>query len=407
VTRRVVMLAPFGLRPKATLSQRMVPLAAALGERGWRCTIVAPSYTEPRDAGTREIIQGVPVEHVRLARLPGALGVIETSAHMLAAARRWQPDLIHVFKPKGYSGVAALLAHWLLPHVPQVQDTDDWEGWGGWNELGAYSCPMKHIFAWQERTLPRRAAAVTVASRTLETQVWGFGVDPRRVVYLPNGVAPQPPVLPARADARATLDLHDAQVILLYTRFWEYPLHDIIDFLLVLQSRRPDARLLVVGDGERGEAAALRRLARRAGVAHMADIRGWSDRATIDAAFAATDLAIMPFADTLMNRAKCSVKLLELLAAGVPVVASRVGQAAEYIIHRQTGILVDPGGVPLAQGALELLADPALRERLGIAAAAHVTTTWNWTTLAARLAGWYEIATNDTTTDQRQTTSDR
>lgn len=386
------MLAPFGLRPKGTVGQRMVPLAAALTARGWQCLIVAPSYTEPRDAGRREIVDGVVVEHVALPRLGGPLGVLETSARMLAIAQRWQPDVLHVFKPKGYSGVAATLGHWLLPHVPQVQDTDDWEGWGGWNELGAYSRPMKHIFAWQERTLPRQAAAVTVASRTLETQVWGFGVEPRRVMYLPNGAKSQPPALPARADARALLGLNDEPTILLYTRFWEYPLHDIIDFLLVLGARRSDARLLVVGDGEHGEAASLGDVARRAGVAHMMDIRGWSDRATIDAAFAAADLAIMPFADTLMNRAKCSVKLLELLAAGVPVVASRVGQAAEYIRDRHTGILVDPGGVPLARGALELLADPALRQRIGTQAATYVTTTWSWTTLGARLEGCYETA---------------
>ncbi len=283
--------------------------------------------------------------------------------------------------------------HWdtgFAPDLPQVLDTDDWEGWGGWNELGDYSPLMKHVFAWQERTLPRQAAAVTVASRTLETQVWGFGVDPERVMYLPNGVASERPVLPERAAARALLGIADAPTILLYTRFWEYPLHDIIDVLLVLRERRPDARLLMVGDGERGEAASLRRMAERAGVAWLADIRGWSDRATIAAAFAVADLAIVPFADTLMNRAKCSVKLLELLVAGVPVVASRVGQAAEYIDHRRTGLLVAPGGVALAQGALELLDDASLRQNLGDAAADDVLARWNWDTLADRMERYYD-----------------
>lgn len=395
MTRRVAMLAPFGMRPKGTLSQRILPLALALTERGWHCLIVAPSYTEPGDAGRREIIDGVAVEHVALARLPGPLAVVETSARMLAAARRWQPDLLHVFKPKGYSGVAAMLGHWFLPDLPQIQDTDDWEGWGGWNELGDYSRAMKHVFAWQERTLPRQAAAVTVASRTLQTQVWGFGVDPRRVVYLPNGVSPNLPMLPGRADARTFLGLDEAPTILLYTRFWEYPLHDIIDFLFVLQARRPDARLLVVGDGEHGEAARLSELARRAGVAAMLDVRGWSDRATIAAAFAVANLAIVPFADTLMNRAKCSVKLLELLAAGLPVVASRVGQAAEYIEDRHSGLLVAPGGVPLAQGALELLGDAVLRQRITAEAAVHVVARWSWAKLAAELERSYDELTTD------------
>ena len=387
--RRVVMLAPFGLRPKATLAQRILPLAVAMQRRGWICSIVAPSYTNPQDAGRVDVVEGVTVEHVRLPRLPGPLGAVETAARMLSAALRRRPVLLHVFKPKGYGGLAALLARAIRPGLPLVQDTDDWEGQGGWNDLLPYSRPMKQFFAWQERTLPRLADAVTVASRTLETQVWGFGVEPWRVVYLPNGVPERRPALPSRVEARDQLGLPDGPVALLYTRFWEFPLRDIVEALLVIQARRPDVRLLVVGDGEQNEAASLVRIARRAGVAPLLDIRGWSDRATIDAAMAACDVAIVPFADTLMNRAKCSVKLLELLHAGVPVVASRVGQAAEYVRTGENGLLVEPGGVPLALGLLDLLADETRRTAVGEESARRMTAEWNWNRLAAPLDHLY------------------
>ena len=394
--RRVVMLAPFAIRPKATLSQRMLPLAAALNARGWTCSIVAPPYPDSNASSHVEVVDGVRVEHVALPRLPGPLQFVETSARMLAAALRGEPDLLHVFKPKGYSGLAALLAHAQRPRLPQVQDTDDWEGWGGWNDLLPYPRPMKHFFAWQERTLPRLADAVTVASRTLETQIWGFGVEPRRVIYVPNGVPDRPPDLPSPAEARTKLGLPAGPVVLLYTRFWEYPLQYIVEMLLVLQACRPDVRLLVVGDGERGEAAALGQLARRAGVAAMLDLRGWSDRATIDAAMAAADVAVVPFADTLMNRAKCSAKLLELLRAGVPVVASNVGQAAEYVEAGRSGLLVAPGGVPLARGVLDLLGDEARRRALGAEGARRVTSDWNWHRLAARAEQAYDVALQTT-----------
>jgi glycosyltransferase involved in cell wall biosynthesis len=387
MSRRLAMLAPFGLRPKATLSRRMLPLAKALQERGWQCMIVAPAYLNPQDAGRVATVDGIRVEHVDLPRSPGPFGMVETSGRMVAAALRGRPDIVHVFKPKGYSGLAALLLHALRPALPLVQDTDDWEGWGGWNDLLPYSRPMKHVFAWQERALPRLADAVTVASRTLETQVWGFGVDPARVVYLPNG-APEQRRLPSRDAARSALGLPAGPVVLLYTRFWEYPLQTVVELLLVLQARRPDARLLVVGDGEGGEAAALRRLVERAGVAGLADVRGWSDQATIDAAKAAADVAVAPFADTLMNRAKCSVKLLELLAAGLPVVASRVGQAAEYIEHGRSGLLAPSGGAALAREVVHLLDDEPLRRALGRTAARRLAVEWSW----ARLAGDAEHA---------------
>jgi glycosyltransferase involved in cell wall biosynthesis len=273
-----------------------------------------------------------------------------------------------------------------------VQDTDDWEGRGGWNDLLPYPPAMKRFFAWQEGSLPRMADAVTVASRTLETQVWGMGVAPERVVYLPNGVPLAPPVLPPAAIACARLGLGAGPVVLLYTRFWEFPLRDVLELLLVLHAHRPDARLLVIGDGEAGEAARLRQWATRAGVAHQLDVRGWSDAATIVDAMAAADVAVMPFADTLMNRAKCSVKLLELLRAGVPVVASRVGQAAEYIDSGQSGLLVDPGGVPLGRAVVELLADAPRRRALGAAGARTITARANWPLLAERAEQAYRIA---------------
>jgi len=386
------MLAPFGIRPKGTLGQRMLPLARELAQRDWQCTIVAPAYTYPADAGRVEMIENVRVEHVRLPVVPGPAHAVETSLRMLRAVLAVKPHVVHVFKPKGYSGLAALMLHLLYPHMACVQDTDDWEGWGGWNELLPYPAPMKHFFAWQERTLPRLADAVTVASRTLQTQVWGFGVEQSRVVYLPNGVAQKRRLLPPKPVARARLGVPDDPIVLLYTRFWEYPLRDIVELLLALRARRPDARLLVIGDGEQGEAAALSELAARAGVAQKLDVRGWSDQATIEVAIAAADVAVMPFADTLINRAKCSVKLLELLHAGVPLVASRVGQASEYVQDGQTGLLVDPGGVALARGVIELLADEPRRRALGDAAASDVANRWSWPRLVTVAEEAYAVA---------------
>ena len=60
---------------------------------------------------------------------------------------------------------------------------------------------------------------------------------------------------------------------------------------------------------------------------------GWVERSELPAYFGAAQVALYPYDDTLINRTKCSAKLVELMAAGVPVVASRVGQNGEYIQH--------------------------------------------------------------------------
>jgi glycosyltransferase involved in cell wall biosynthesis len=62
------------------------------------------------------------------------------------------------------------------------------------------------------------------------------------------------------------------------------------------------------------------------------------------------------------------ISVLEAMAAGLPVVASDVGGVGEIVVDQQTGLLVPPGDPDALAAALErLLADPALRHRLGAA----------------------------------------
>ncbi|HYF62430.1 MAG TPA: glycosyltransferase, partial [Herpetosiphonaceae bacterium] len=202
--RTIVILAPFGLRPKATLSRRALPLAAEIVRRGWRVHVLAPPDLWPADAGLTAHIDGVTVEHGPLTG-PGPRGMARAAAWMARRARELKPDLLHLFKPKGYGGMAALALRALRPRLPLVVDTDDWEGRGGWNDRLDYPRHIKALINWQERTLPRRAAAVTVASRTLAEQVRAFGVPAERIAYLPNGVGLPGRSLPPRSIARATL----------------------------------------------------------------------------------------------------------------------------------------------------------------------------------------------------------
>ncbi len=389
------MLAPFGIRPKGTLSARMLPLAHALVRRGHFVSIIAPPVQNPQDAGRRDVYDGVPVIHTPLPTLPGPAGVAQQVQSLLRAALAEKPEVLHLFKPKGYSGLAALLLQVVRPNLPLVVDTDDWEGWGGWNNLLPYPRPAKTLFAWQERDLPRRAAAVTVASRTLQAQVWGFGVPPERVFYIPNGVEglaigdwrlgarhSQPPI-PHPASS----------TMLLYTRFWEFDLHDLVAALVPIVAGCPAARLVVVGRGEHGEERELLRLAERAGIAAAIDYRGWVEPHEIPALLASSDVALVPMDDTLINRARASAKLLEMMAAGLPIVAGRVGQVAEYIEDGHSGLLVAPGDpAALARATLALLSDPALRERLGQGARARVAQHYTWDQLALIAESAYQLA---------------
>lgn len=382
---RIVMLAPFGIRPKGTLLARMLPLAQALGRRGHTLAIVAPPVQNPQDAGTRVEHGGVPVIHAPAPRLPGPAATAEHAATLLRLALAEGPDLLHLFKPKGYGGLAVRAARVARPRLPIVVDADDWEGPGGWNDLLPYPASAKALFAWQEQDLPRRAAAVTVASRTLESLVWAMGVPPGRVFYLPNGADAPPAPLPAPEPA--------APALLLYTRFWELDIHELAAALAAIHEARPAARLIVVGRGENGEERDLLARAEGAGFATMVDYRGWLEPSAIPATLAAASIALVPARDTLINRARCSAKLLELMGAGLAVVASDVGEARSFVRHEQSGLLTAPGDAgALAAAALRLLDDGELRRRLAAGARA-AAARFSWDSLAPTAERAYLLAT--------------
>lgn len=400
---RVVMIGPFGLKPRGTMGVRALPMAKALAVRGHNVTLLLPPWQNPEDAGKSWEEEGVAVENIDLPPHIPVLFHLLTALRLTRRALALRPDVIHLFKPKAYSG----LTHWLLKtcevlktsqvYPRLVVDTDDWEGPGGWNEIGGYTQTQRRFFAWQERWGLTHAGAVTVASRTLESLVWAMGVPPERVFYVPNGVSKTRDagsrIQGAENDGADALPL--ASCILLYTRFFEFPVSRVIEVLRRVRERVPEARLFVVGKGLFGEEKELFRLAEQQAltvadnssqvtdhVLHLAhDITycGWVPTEDLPDYFAQADIAIYPFDDTLVNRCKCAVKLLDLLAAGVPVVAEAVGQNRETIRHGETGWLVEPGDVEaFAKAVVRLLEDALLRKKLGQAAADDVRERFGW-----------------------------
>jgi glycosyltransferase involved in cell wall biosynthesis len=375
----IVMVGPFGLRPKGTMSVRALPMAKALVARGHCVTMLLPPWQNLEDAGHRWEEDGVTIENIALPpRFPGLFHLL-TALRLACRALALCPDVIHLFKPKAYSG----LTHWLLARLLRTRrprlviDTDDWEGPGGWNEIGGYTPVQRRFFAWQERWGLAHADAVTAASRTLESLVWALGVSPERVFYVSNGISNPPGVQRQTPDA-------EHPDILLYTRFFEFPVSRVVQVLRRVRERVPEARLLVVGKGLFDEEDQLLALAQETGLADAIEYIGWVEIGRLPEYFGRAALAIYPFDDTLVNRTKCAVKLLDLLAAGVPVVAEAVGQNREYIRHGETGWLVEPGGVAdFAEAVSHLLENTRLRERLGQAAASDVRERFAWERLVA------------------------
>ena len=403
---KISFVAPFGLLAKGTTAARVLPIAEALAARGHAVRVIVPPWDDP--AGSADLTlrtarwEGVNgVERV-FVPVGGELQPLRIPYRLAREVLTDGPDIIHVFKPKAFSGLAALLlAGWGRRFM---LDTDDWEGPGGYNDVNPYSALQKRLFAWQERDLPGRAVGVTVASRTLETQAWGFGVKPERVLYLPNGVSAQKyddwnrdRTEEATQVWRQKLGFTEDNLIwLAYTRFAEFKPERLLEITrMALTYLPPDraerVRLLVVGGGFRGEEKTFMDQAALFGLADKTTLTGAVALADLPALLRLGDVALYPFDDNLINRARCSAKFLDLLMAERAVVTEAVGELPNYLKHGEGGLIVPPGDLVAFAQAVVQLSNLTTDERtaLGRQGLYRLETKFSWSHLLTPLEDFY------------------
>ena len=425
---RIALLAPFGLQPKGTVQARILPLAHALGARGHQVRVVIPPWDDPAANTSRHDrvtlatgasegeAAGVHIVTLPLPkRMPGgvaftygllkealnpsrpvsdgtSLAADATQREAARALTTFHAEVVHVFKPVGYTGLAGFALSAL--RVPWVLDVDDWEGRGGWADVSAYTAAQRASITLMEALLPRMARGVTAASRTLEARAWDMGLARNRVAYLPNGVWREKYGAWASSDGaelRAKLGLTGKPTVLLYTRFDVFPAAWPLTVLRHIVTEHPNARLLVVGQGLQGEETAFLDRAESMCLREHVVMTGFVQGDDLPACLSLADVCIYPMQDTLLNRAKSPMKVLEPMLLGLPMVAHRVGQAAEFV--GDGGMLVPPGDLPgMASAVSALLRDPALRARLGQQAQARVWERFNWEYLSREAEAAYERA---------------
>ncbi len=392
---QVVFIGPFAFQPKGTVSARAFFIARALVKRGHQVTILMPPYDHLADSGQAWEQDGVRLENMTIRR-NDTWHQLTVPLRMARRAVRLNPDVVHIFKPIGYSGLAGLWLR-LFSQRPLVLDTDDWEGRGGWADVNPYPPLWKWLFDRQERWLARHADAVTVVSRTLQTQVWGLGVDPGRVIYLPNGPDDR---LRHRAEVsdeqkweiRQRLGVGNAPLALYLGHIPHGTDLDLaLDAMAHIGERLPEARLVIAGSGD--GLPRLQAQAQALGVAERVIFTGWIEHDQAPLYVAVADVIVNPYRDTLINRAKCAGKVVSAMALGKAVITSRLGENLEYIEQGRSGLLTEPGDADdLAQALLAVLTDRAWAAELGREARQRLWARFDWDARAGEVERAYQIA---------------
>lgn len=216
-----------------------------------------------------------------------------------------------------------------------------------------------------QRYICHFADCVLVNAEAVKEWLVGDGYDASKIVVIPNGVdlsrfsePPQPDQLRKDLGLAAGTPL----VVVVSRLTPQKGLEQFLEAAEQLAPRYPDARFLIVGGTnphEQDYENVLKALADRLGLTGRVIFTGL--RADVPALMAAATVSVMPS----LNEALSNV-LLESMAAGSPVVATRVGGTPEAVSDGISGLLVPPDDVEaLATAIARLLDDPALASSLG------------------------------------------
>jgi len=254
-------------------------------------------------------------------------------------------------------------------------------------EQSAYRATgLGELAAQAERWALLQADAVLTVSAPLRDYVVSLGVELGRVQVVPNGVDatlfhPAPP----EPSIRARWGLGNGPVLGFVggLRRW-HGVEALPTLLERLVQRYRGLRLVIVGDGPlRGE---LEHTLKERGLTRSVVFTGSLPHEEVADLIRQFDVALAPYSKPEHAFYFSPLKLFEYMACGVPVVAAALGQIAEIARDGETGLLYPPDELDALTAACDrLLADPALRQRLGQAAAKEVHGLYTWDRNAARV----------------------
>lgn len=361
---------------------RVLPIARVLAGQGAAVRLVIPPWDDPSSAG--QVLQEDNLEIVHATLATGPLHRPALLRRIVNLVREFRPDVLHVFKPIGYSG---LVGWWAarggLGDILSVVDADDCEGRAGWSGRRGLRIEGR-LRDWQEQSTLRSVGRVSVASEWLRAYAREIGIDESKIFWLPNGHAREG-VTPLAGDGGTT------PVLLWYTRFTEALPERAAALLAPLVAADGSLRLVVLGDELTRDARGRAREAfARLGTAAQIEWLSYTPQALEQLLETRGVVAVYPLDDDVANRARSPSKLIDLMALGVPLVAEAVGEAKRYLAGFEVECLApvgDPDG--FQKRVSRLLCEPALRSTLAgrLRAAA---TGWRWEGVAGGLLDWYE-----------------
>ncbi len=315
----------------------------------------------------------------RPAELPGArvyafqwgrrLGKARYLLYPLAIRRlihRLRPEILHAHHATSY-GLAGALSGW-HPYLIHAwgRDVLDFPRYWSYRRLVRFNLVRADVITCSSQVLARTVQQY--ARPETPIHVVPFGVDMAQFRPRPNPRSMTAPLVIGVVKSLERL----------------YGIEYLLRAFAALHNQSSDLRLMIVGDGT--QRPALESLARELRIAALTHFVGRVPHEQVIHYLHQMDIFVMPSLQESFG-----VAAVEASAAGLPIVASNVGGLPEVVLDGETGFLIPPAEVDaLSEQLAVLVADAALRRRMGEAGRAFVQTHYDWHVNASEMQRLYQ-----------------
>ncbi len=339
----------------------------ALGELGHHVDLVTYPIGRDVELPNLRIFRSFRPPFVTRVRIgPSFTKIVLDGLMLLTIARHAitkKYDAIHSHEEMGLVGV------WLakLLGIPHLYDMHSSLPQQLSNFKYSKSAALRGVFNWMEDQMVHKSDVVITICQELQDTVTEMGVADRALLIenVMGGDVDEPP---SRSPQQVRTDFGvpaDAPLALYTGTFEAYQGVDmLIDAVALIARRRPDARVLVVG-GEPAQVERAKARAAAAGAAGSMIFTGQQPAREIPGFVQAADLLVSP----RIRGTNTPLKIYSYLRSGKPIIATNLLTHTQ-VLSPEFSKLVDPTPERFAEAMLELLDNPAERERLSRAAAA-------------------------------------
>lgn len=355
-------------------------LNQGLTNLGYECLLVTGMETDREGTLKDEVT----ARHLSMEIIPNlgreiALGEdIKTLLKLYRLMRRWKPDIVHTHTAKaGFIGrIAARLAG-----VPLVVHT-----FHGHVFHGYFGRAKTRVFIELEKFCAKLSDRIITISDRLKSEILEFGIThPEHIQIIPLGLELNRLNCVSETNRfRAEFGLNpDVHLVGAVGRMVPIKnLHLFLNAAAIAHQQNPNLRFILVGDGElRTE---LETYAKKLMISDVVIFAGW--RRDLAQVYADLDAVVIS-----SDNEGTPASLIEAMAAGCPVISTRVGGVPDFVKDGETGRLVPPRDPPaLAEAMLNLFADKITTDRMAGQAKTFALKQYNSERLVADIDRLYK-----------------